>query len=132
LDYIISIEEFKNAIPLICDAETAWRSEEWKKDIPETENCDVVSLLAQEIFGGTLRHANLSHIPGFEKVTSHFWNRLPDGTEIDFTVRQFRGKTYSEKGKSYSRKRLLSFNKVRVRYEKIFERFQKQFKTSRV
>ncbi|MEW6617201.1 MAG: hypothetical protein AB1333_02155 [Patescibacteria group bacterium] len=119
----ISIQEFKEIVPLICDAETAWRSKKWKEDIPETENCDVVALLAQEIFGGTLRHANLSNISGFENVPSHFWNRLPDGTEIDFTIRQFRGKKYSVKSVAYSRKRLLSFRKVRERYDKILKRF---------
>lgn len=49
----------------------------------------MVSLVAQNLFGGDLVRAALNKIPGFEDINSHYWNRFPDGTTRDFTYAQF-------------------------------------------
>jgi len=62
-------------------AETAMG--EWSKDNPSLNQCAVTSLIVQDYFGGDLLRCKT--ITG----TSHYWNRLPDGSEVDLTSDQF-------------------------------------------
>lgn len=48
----------------------------------------MVSLVAQSLLGGDLLKADLKETP-FAESSSHYWNRLPDGQEFDFTKDQF-------------------------------------------
>ncbi len=65
----------------------AWTDEtstndDWSPERPEAGQCAVTSLIVQDKFGGTLNRATVNGV-------SHYWNTLPDGTEVDLTRSQF-------------------------------------------
>ncbi len=49
-----SIQEFNNLIPDICSQETSSHPELWNKENPTQGHCAIVSVLAQELFGGEI------------------------------------------------------------------------------
>lgn len=62
--------------------DTAVRPMKWLPHIPSTGQCAVTALVVQDYMGGDLlRVINLGD--------SHYFNRLPDGHEVDFTRGQF-------------------------------------------
>ena len=56
---------------------------EWHKDVPSLNQCAVTVLVVQDYCGGDLMRCPLSD------GDSHYWNRLPNGDEIDLTFQQF-------------------------------------------
>ncbi len=84
----ITIEHFKELLLSICDGETAPDSKDWTPKNPLWGHCAVVSLVAQNLFGGEILYASLKDTE-FKAGRSHYWNRLPDGREEDFTKEQF-------------------------------------------
>ncbi len=80
---------FKEILPAICDQETSQDSNGWTLENPLWGHCAVVSLVAQNLFGGELLRASLTEVPGFEHMRSHYCNRLADGSVDDFTKPQF-------------------------------------------
>ena len=86
----ITPEQFKKLLPTICTKETASESTQnnWTKENPLWGHCAVVSVVAQNLFGGELLRASLEGTL-FESGGSHYWNRLADKTEEDFTKAQF-------------------------------------------
>lgn len=115
---IISPESFEKILPLITSKETSLDATGWKEDNPLWGHCAVVSLIGQDLFGGDLLRASLANVPGFEHMRSHYWNRLPDGSEIDFTKPQF-GDNYPQglKGEIRDRNYVLSFEETKKRYK---------------
>lgn len=83
---------FRTLLPQICDRETSADSKGWTTENPLYGHCAVVALLAQDVFGGSMFRASLEPFPEFAHMRSHYWNRLPDGSEIDFTEPQFFGR----------------------------------------
>lgn len=64
----------------VWDAETSAGG--YSPETPSTGQCAVTSLILQDIFGGDLvRFINMG--------ISHYFNRLPDGSEVDLTRDQF-------------------------------------------
>ncbi|MFZ4179015.1 YunG family protein [Streptomyces tunisiensis] len=67
---------------------------DWRPDNPSVGHCDITTLVVNDLFGGDLlvaavRRAGSPH--GY-----HWWNRLPNGVELDLTLDQFRaGETLS-------------------------------------
>ncbi|MGI5155650.1 YunG family protein [Microbispora sp. CA-102843] len=61
--------------------------ESWRPDNPARGQCGVTALVVQDLLGGDLILGEV-HVDG-AKVGHHYWNRLPDGTEVDFTAAQF-------------------------------------------
>jgi hypothetical protein len=62
--------------------------EEWRADNPAWGQCGTTALVVQDLLGGDLIHGEV-HVDG-AKAWNHYWNRLPDGTDVDFTADQFR------------------------------------------
>lgn len=87
----ISPDEFRTRIFQICDAATSLDPQNWTHENPFYAHCAVVALLAQDIFGGVLLRASLEPYPKFAHLRSHYWNKLSDGSELDFTESQFCG-----------------------------------------
>lgn len=54
----------------------------WTPDIPSAGQCAVTALLVQDLLGGVL-------LRGVVCGETHYWNRLPGGSEVDFTAAQF-------------------------------------------
>ncbi|MEV4397838.1 hypothetical protein [Nonomuraea sp. NPDC049607] len=70
--------------PDTCD--TAAR-EEWRPANPARGQCGTTALVVHDLLGGDLILAEVQ--ADGVKVGHHYWNRLPDGTEIDFAGDQF-------------------------------------------
>jgi hypothetical protein len=61
----------------------------WSPENPAKGQCGVTALVVQDHLGGDLLLAEVLHADGSRQGV-HYWNRLPDGTEIDLTREQFR------------------------------------------
>lgn len=83
--------DFAKLLPFIVDRDTSSDPTRWSKDNPLHGHCAVVSLVAQNLFGGDILWASLAGDPTWGYMRSHYWNRFPDGAEFDFTREQFAG-----------------------------------------
>ncbi|GAA2390092.1 YunG family protein [Dactylosporangium salmoneum] len=61
---------------------------DWHPGNPARGQCGPTALVAAEVLGGTLVHGRVT--AGGELAGHHYWNRLPDGTDLDLTRDQFR------------------------------------------
>lgn len=122
----ITVEEFKALLPAICDKETSQDAEHWTPENPLCGHCAVVSLVAQNLFGGELLRASLASIPEFAHMRSHYWNKLANGSEEDFTRMQF-GEKYPSGLLAESRDRsyVLSYLETVKRYKLLAWRLAK-------
>ncbi len=83
----------------------------WSPDNRAWGQCAVTALVVQDRFGGVLLRT-------VNEGASHYWNRLPNGDEVDLTRDQF--KTWDpgeivERDRSY----VLSFPDTVARYERL-------------
>jgi hypothetical protein len=62
--------------------ETSADPEHWTLANPAWGQCAVTALVVHDEFGGELLRATVDDL-------SHYWNRLPDGSEVDLTRQQF-------------------------------------------
>ncbi|MBI2108753.1 MAG: hypothetical protein HYT93_01040 [Parcubacteria group bacterium] len=108
---------------LCCTKETSASPDTWTPKNPLWGHCAAVSLVAQNMFGGTLLRVSLTDTP-FKAMRSHYFNKLPDGTVIDFTKEQF-GKLYPSGLKTKTRTcgSILEHESTRNRYKKLALRF---------
>ncbi|MFI1988865.1 hypothetical protein [Actinoplanes sp. NPDC020271] len=60
----------------------------WTPRNPSRGQCGVTALVVQELLGGDLVLGEV--LVGGATVGHHWWNRLPDGREVDLTAGQFR------------------------------------------
>ena len=81
----ITLEDLKNALEKSWSRETSSDPNTWTPENPAWGQCAVTTCLVQDYFGGNLIREAVNE-PG---VSSHYWNQLPDGTEIDLTKDQF-------------------------------------------
>ena len=118
--------KFKELLLIICDQETSQDSAGWTAGNPLWGHCAVVSLVAQNLFGGELLRASLTEVPGFEHMRSHYWNKLPDGSVDDFTKPQF-GENYPNGLKAEVRDSsyVLSYPETAKRYKLLTFRLAK-------
>ncbi|MDO8558549.1 MAG: hypothetical protein Q7S09_05200 [bacterium] len=124
----ITPEQFKELLPSICSEETSQDAKGWTPDNPLWGHCAVVSLVAQNLFGGKIWRAEYTDRQS--KTNSHYWNECADGAVEDFTVAQFGyafpemrnpvvrdrvSMLYHKEGDSEERKRIIK--KARERYK---------------
>lgn len=100
----LTIEQFEAILPKICDKSTSSDTDKWTKENPLWGHCAVVSLIAQNLFGGKLARASLKDTE-FQEMGSHYWNIFLDNTARDFTDSQFKNRkpilTLSERTREY-------------------------------
>jgi hypothetical protein len=60
---------------------------DWHPGNPARGQCGVTALLVQDLLGGELILGEV--VAGDARVGYHYWNRLPDGREVDLTADQF-------------------------------------------
>lgn len=98
---------------LVWSADTS-AADDWSPDNPAKGQCAVTALVLQDRLGGVLLRA-------VNEGVSHYWNRLPDGFEVDMTRDQF---TTWEPGEIVERDRdyVLSFPDTAARYALLCER----------
>lgn len=106
---------------LLNELEAAWCREtsadptHWDPWNPAWGQCAVTALVVQDRFGGDLLRATVAG-------TSHYWNRLPDGTEVDLTRHQFDVLETDPIGVVREREYVLSFPDTKRRYEMLLLR----------
>src|SRR6185436_2099938 len=61
---------------------------DWSPENPARGQCGVTALVVQEHLGGDLLLADVANADGSRQGV-HYFNRLPDGTEVDLTREQF-------------------------------------------
>ncbi|MEN9551781.1 MAG: hypothetical protein RI935_158 [Candidatus Parcubacteria bacterium] len=121
----ITTEDFQKVVKNICARDTSADPEHWSAENPMWGHCAVLSLLAQDQFGGTLVRQSLEDVEGLEYLRSHYSNKLPDGTDADFTFEQFQGKLLPDLIKEVRpRERVLSYPDTVKRYEFLKSRFE--------
>lgn len=83
----VTLEELKRALEKSWSKETCHHDCLWENPkLPNSAgHCRVTSLIVQDYFGGEILY---SYANG-NKEWDHYWNRLPDGKEVDFTINQF-------------------------------------------
>lgn len=89
MNKVLTTQEFEAILLKICTRETSQSPERWTADNPLWGHCAVVSLLAQDLFGGELLRASLEDNPEMGLFGSHYWNKFMNGSEYDFTIKQF-------------------------------------------
>lgn len=120
----ITIEQFSLIVPKICFRDTSSDPEHWTDANPLWGHCAVVSLLAQDYFGGELVRASLENISEYSYPRSHYWNQLPDCSDADFTAEQYKVMPEFKNIEIYPRERVLSYPDTQRRYETLVERFR--------
>lgn len=60
---------------------------DWSETNSARGQCATTAVVVHDYFGGDLVRGEV-HVRG-EQVDYHWWNRLPDGSEIDLTRQQF-------------------------------------------
>jgi hypothetical protein len=63
-------------------------ADDWSLANPARGQCGTTALTINDLLGGELLLAEVLHADGSRQGV-HWWNRLPDGTEIDLTREQF-------------------------------------------
>jgi len=63
-------------------------ADDWSTANPARGQCGTTALTINDLLGGELLVAEVLHADGTRQGV-HWWNRLPDGTEIDLTREQF-------------------------------------------
>src|SRR3954452_9217140 len=56
---------------------------DWHPGNPSRGQCGVTAMVVREVLGGDLVLGQVT--AGGEPAGHHYWNRLPDGTELDLT-----------------------------------------------
>ena len=78
----VSTEELVAALEAAWSGKTSYYRD-WTPGNPAYGQCAVTALVVQDHLGGELEMQRIT--PG----DLHFWNRLPDGSKLDLTERQF-------------------------------------------
>jgi len=116
-----SIRELYAALILSWDEETATNGD-WDMTVLDLNQCAVTALVVQDILGGTLQRTFMTN------GDSHYWNKLPDGMEVDLTRGQFeylREFPIREEVQSRPREYVLSFPDTVRRYELLRSRVRR-------
>jgi len=85
--------ELRKKISQCWSIDTSYYDKSWfeQKEVEVTKSCGqcyVTALLVQDLLGGDV-------ITGKVNGESHYWNRLPDGIELDLTSDQYGGDGYN-------------------------------------
>jgi len=113
----LSCAELKLALRLAWGVDTTADPDGWSPSNPAWGQCAVTALIVQDELGGDLLR---SSSPG----GSHYWNRLPDGQELDLTREQFSEAFVPELIEIRDRHYVLSFEQTRRRYKLLRARFR--------
>ncbi len=92
---------------------TSYDPAHWSEQNSAWGQCAVSALIVQDLLGGQLL---LGKING---IVEHYWNRLADYTELDFTRDQFEHVASLDSPRCADRDYVLSFPDTRRRYRRL-------------
>ena len=126
----INKETFLTILKQIVSSETSADPAHWSNENVLWGHCAVATLLAQDYFGGTLLRGSLEDTK-YKHLRSHYWNRLPNGEEVDFTSSQYTDISIKDlQGEERPRERVLSYPDTVRRYKILKEKFEQNLGTS--
>lgn len=105
---------YADAIAKSWDADTSSDSK-WSEDNPALGQCAVTSLVIQDLYGGELLRGRVGD-------TSHYWNLLPNGQEVDLTRDQFDSFELEATPITRDRSYVLQFPDTDTRYQTLRQR----------
>lgn len=124
-----SLSELKAATEASWAADTTFDVSGWSPENPARGHCVVTSLVVQHFLGGDLRKVT-TVFQG--QPESHYYNMLPDGTEVDLTGQQYpkdQELTPSQvnlHGYATAREKMMHEPETRRRYELLLGRVQQR------
>ena len=85
-----ALEDLRAALRVAWALDTCDDSDvaDWSPSNPARGQCGATALVVHDRYGGELLVAEVL-LPDGSRQGWHYWNRLPDGTEIDLTREQF-------------------------------------------
>lgn len=119
----INIKNLERAFRVSWSAETSWTGRFNPKNLSANQ-CRVTSAVVQNLLGGKILYAVIKKRP----FVSHFWNRLPNGKEIDFTREQFSKSIKIPKGRVISVKETLAAPRIKKTYPILLNRVKSYLK----
>lgn len=123
---VVTARKFRKILWEICGQDTSADSRGWTKENILWGHSAVVSLLAQDLFGGELLSMSLAGTD-FARLRFHYRNRFPDGSQKDFTREQFGGKLNADLVVSEAeRDKVLADKATARRYNLLVERFKEK------
>jgi len=108
-------EDLRRSLEKCWSADTSANPNQWMPASPAVGQCAVTALIVQDLYGGDLLRSDVGG-------SSHYWNRIPSGEEIDLTRDQFGDAVVIPEGSPRDRAYVLSFTKTRRRYALLRER----------
>ena len=101
--------------------ETSYEPGKWSPENPTHGQCAITALVVQDLLGGDLLRAKVN---GAE----HYWNRLPNSSELDLTRDQFGSAPTTTAPERVSREYVLSFSNTVRRYRQLSRSFMSVLK----
>lgn len=89
----------------------------WSSSNPAWGQCAVTALIVQDMFGGELLRCKVDS-------TSHYWNRLPSGEELDLTRHQFGSDFRPSRPELRTRTYVIGFPDTAARYGRLSKSVQ--------
>jgi hypothetical protein len=85
---VVTRERLEAAVRASWDQQTSDTPDRYDPANPERDQCGPTSLVGHDYLGGDLLHVEV--FTDGVRTDHHYWNRLPDGSEVDLTLSQFR------------------------------------------
>lgn len=108
----VPLEDLTRSVQGAWSRDTSISPEAWSTERPWVGQCAVTALVIQDRCGGDLLRAEVAGV-------SHYWNRLPDGSEVDLTRMQFDSFVVDGPIQVRDRGYVLSFPDTVTRYERL-------------
>lgn len=117
----MTLEELRELLKKSWSRETSFDPKNWSPENPAWAQCAPTALLGQYFLGGQILKGLVRiQKPGYRYIieSTHLWNKLPDGRQIDLSAEQFRGTFTTRVGESkiVPRSDLMRIKHVRQRY----------------
>ena len=121
----INKKNLKQALRVTWSEETSWTKNFDPKN-PSADQCRVTAAVVRTLLGGKILFTVIKKRP----FVSHFWNRLPNGKEIDFTLEQFHKNIKIPKGRVMSFKEATAAPRIKKTYPPFLKAIKKYLKIS--
>ncbi|MEK6969643.1 MAG: hypothetical protein AABW48_04400 [Nanoarchaeota archaeon] len=119
----LTLKRLETAIRNSWNRDTCYYKSIWdnKQQTESAGHCRVVAVIVNDYFGGEIL---FSQVIGNPKYT-HYWNKLPNGTKVDFTKDQFPKNLKFTLPKIISRKQALNNTRIKKTYPILKKRVMK-------
>ena len=113
----LSLENIQKALYASWSKDTCWPGS-WNSKNPAAGHCRVTSAVVYTLCGGEILYTLIQKDPLF----THYWNKLSDGKEHDFTLSQFSKNFVVPKGKKVSFKKVMDAEQIKKSYPILLKR----------